>query len=343
MKVIDIVNHLNGKLEGNPELEISNVGKIETAGKNEISFISNPRYGKYYNTTKAGAIIISNDFIIKNPRNDLTVIRVEDSYLSFLKLLELFDNSEIDNVTGISENCTIGKNPEHGENIYIGDLVKIGDNCRIGDNTKIHPNCTLGNRIRIGKNCTLYPNVVVYNNCKIGDNVIIHSGSVIGCDGFGNARQKDGSYKKIPQIGIVVIEDNVEIGSNCSIDRATIGETKICKGVRLDNQIQVAHNVYIGENTAIAAQVGIAGSTKIGKRCMIGGQSGLVGHITICDDVIIGASVGVSKSITKPGMYSGYRVKPYKEDLKEQALIKQIENLKDKINKLSRSKGTSTG
>ncbi|MBL7128542.1 MAG: UDP-3-O-(3-hydroxymyristoyl)glucosamine N-acyltransferase [Ignavibacteria bacterium] len=337
MKAIDIANLLNGKLEGNPDLEISNVGKIETAGRNEISFISNPRYNKFYITTNAGALIISNDFVIKNPRNDITIIRVEDSYLSFLKLLELFYNSKTDDVIGISENCIIGENPELGENIYIGDFVKIGDGCFIGDSTKIHSNCTLSNKICIGKNCTFFPNVVVYDNCIIGDNVTIHSGSVVGCDGFGNARQKDGSYKKIPQIGIVVIEDNVEIGSNCSIDRATIGETKICKGVKLDNQIQVAHNVYIGENTAIAAQVGIAGSTKIGKRCMIGGQSGLVGHITICDDVIIGASVGVSKSITKSGMYSGYRSKPHKEDLKEQVLIKQIEKLKDQINKLSRS------
>ena len=338
MKAIDIANLLNGKLEGNPDLEISNVGKIETAKRNEISFISNPRYNKFYNTTNAGALIISNDFVIKNPRNDITIVRVEDPYLSFLKLLELFYKSKTDNVTGISENCTIGKNPELGKNIYIGDFVKIGDDCFIGDSTKIHSNCSIGNKIRIGNNCTFFPNVVVYNNCVIGDNVTIHSGSIVGCDGFGNARQKDGSYKKIPQIGIVVIEDNVEIGSNCSIDRATIGETKICKGVKLDNQIQIAHNVYVGENTAIAAQVGIAGSTKIGKRCMIGGQSGLVGHITICDDVIIGASVGVSKSITKPGMYSGYRCKPYKEDLKEQALIKQIEKLKDKVNKLSRFK-----
>ena len=334
MKVIEIANHLNGEVEGNPEAEITNIGKIETAKQDEISFISNPLYEKFYNTTNAGALIVSKEFPIKKPRKEITIIRVKDPYLSFISVLKLFDKSKTDRLKGISENSVLVSNTIIGKDVYVGDFVKIGNDCHIGENTSFHPNCSIGNEVKIGSNCILYPNVVLYNDCVIGDNVIIHSGCVIGCDGFGNAKQEDGSYKKIPQIGIVVIEDNVEIGSNCTIDRATIGETKICKGVRLDNQIQIAHNVYIGENTAIAAQVGIAGSVKIGKRCMIAGQSGLVGHITLCDDVIIGASVGVSKSITKPGLYTGYRVKPYKEDLKQQASIAQIEKLKDKVKEL---------
>jgi UDP-3-O-[3-hydroxymyristoyl] glucosamine N-acyltransferase len=338
MKVIEIADHLNGELKGNPDLEISNIGKIESAKGNEISFISNPLYEKYFNTTKAGALIISENFNVKEPRNDLTLIRVQDPYTSFLRLLELFSTIKPDNLSGVSGKSSVGANVDIGNKVFISDFVKVGNNCCIGNNTKIHSNSSIGNGVQIGKDCIIFPNVSVYNECKIGDNVTIHSGSVIGCDGFGNVQQKDGSYKKIPQIGIVVIEDNVEIGSNCSIDRATIGETKICKGVRLDNQIQVAHNVYVGENTAIAAQVGIAGSVKIGKRCMIGGQSGLVGHITICDDVIIGASVGVSKSISKPGLYTGYRAKPHLENVKQEASIKQIEKLKDRIFKLEQKK-----
>ncbi len=336
MKVIEIANHLNGEVEGNSGIEITNVGKIETATRDEISFISNPLYEKFYNTTNAGALIVSKEFIIKKPKKELTIIRVKDPYLSFINVLKLFDKSKTDKLEGISKNSVIGSNTVVDKDVYIGDFVKIGNNCHIGMNTSIHPNCSIGNEVKIGSNSVLYPNVVLYNGCEIGDNVIIHSGCVIGCDGFGNAKQEDGSYQKIPQIGIVVIEDNVEIGSNCTIDRATIGETKICKGVRLDNQIQVAHNVFIGENTAIAAQVGIAGSVKIGKRCMIAGQSGLVGHITLCDDVIIGASVGVSKSVMKPGLYTGYRVKPYKEDLKQQASIAQIEKLKDRVKELEK-------
>jgi UDP-3-O-[3-hydroxymyristoyl] glucosamine N-acyltransferase len=220
------------------------------------------------------------------------------------------------------------------EDIYIGNFVSIGKNCKFGENTKIFSNCTIENGVSIGNNCIIYPNVVIYQNCKIGNNVIIHSGTVIGSDGFGFAPQEKGEYKKIPHKGIVVIEDDVEIGSNCCIDRATIGETKICKGVKLDNQIQIAHNVTIEQDTVIAAQSGIAGSTKIGKRVKMGGNSGIVGHLTICDDVTIGAMVGVSKSITSGGIYTGYRAKPIKDDLKREARINKLEILEERIKKL---------
>ena len=300
MKLSEIADITEGKIEGNADLLITGIGKIETANENEITFISNPKYEKFFDITKAGCVIVTEDFI--NKGNEVSsILRVKDPYNSFLKLLEIFEINEDESLTGISEKSIIDKETE------------------------------------IGKNCKIFPNVTIYRDTEIGDNVIIHSGTVIGSDGFGFAKQKDTSYKKIPQTGNVVIESNVEIGSNTSIDRATIGETRICKGVKLDNQIQIAHNVVIGENTVIAAQVGIAGSTKIGKRCMIGGQSGIVGHLDICDDVVIGAAVGVSKSITVPGIYTGYRVRPYREDLKIEARIKNLDKLEERIKKLESS------
>ncbi|MEO8664137.1 MAG: UDP-3-O-(3-hydroxymyristoyl)glucosamine N-acyltransferase, partial [Ignavibacteria bacterium] len=324
MKLEEIAGLLNGKIEGDSSLEITGVGKIETAKKNEITFISNPQYQKFYNTTNAGALIISNDFVIKKKRDDITLLRVDDPYLSFLKLLETFEENNDEALIGISEYCFVGAGTKFGENIFIANFVNIGKNCTVGNNVKIYSGCKVDNEVIIGDNCTMYPNVSVYKGCRISNNVIIHSGAVIGADGFGFVKSDDGTFKKIPQTGIVRIEDDAEIGANCCIDRATIGETVIGKGVKLDNQIMVAHNVEIGENTVIAAQVGIAGSTKIGKRCMIGGQSGIVGHLTICDDVIIGAAVGVSKSIDQPGIYTGYRARPHREDMKVEVGIRNL-------------------
>ncbi len=336
MKIIEISELLGGRIEGDSGIEISGVAKIENAVKSEITFIANPLYEKYFDTTNAGAVIVSDIFKVKNVRKDLTIIRVKDPYLSFLNLVEKFNSGSGDIQTGISEFSFIESGCELGENIYLGSFTSIGKKCKIGSGTKIYPNTAISSDVSIGINCTIYSNVIIYKGCRIGNNVIIHSGTIIGSDGFGFARQDDGKYKKIPQTGIVKIEDNVEIGANCCIDRATIGETKICKGVKLDNQIQVAHNVEIGEDTVIAAQVGIAGSTKIGKRCMIGGQSGLVGHINICDDVIIGASVGVSKSIDKAGIYIGYRAKPQRESLMTDVRIKNLGDLEKRIKELEK-------
>ncbi|MFA5403590.1 MAG: UDP-3-O-(3-hydroxymyristoyl)glucosamine N-acyltransferase [Ignavibacteria bacterium] len=331
MKVKDIAKYVDGVLIGDPETDIINVGKIETAVRNEITFISNPLYEKFFSSTNAGAILISKTHEIKVNRSDICVIRVQDAYLAFVSLLELFNKDENNDESGISDNCLIGSDAKIGDKVYIGDFVKIGDKSNIGDCTKILEGCIIANGVSIGKNCVIDHNVVIHKDCILGDNVHIHSGTVIGSDGFGYAKNEDGSFKKILQKGIVVIEDNVEIGCNCTIDRATLGETRICKGVKMDNQIQIAHNVYIGEDTVIVAQVGIAGTTKIGKRCVIAGQAGIVGHITICDDVIIGAAVGVSKSITKPGMYTGYRAKPFKEELRQEASIKYIEKLREEF------------
>lgn len=336
MKLRDIALLLNGKTDGDEDKEISGVGKIETAAENEITFISNPLYLKFFKTTKAGAVIVSEDFDISDTRNDITLVRVADPYQSFLKLLHKFEESKTISHTGISEFSIVGKDSEIGENVFIGNFVSIGRNCKIGADTKIFSNCSIENNTEIGNNCIIYSNVSLYKDTLIGNNVIIHSGTVIGSDGFGFAKQDDGSYNKIPQTGRVVIEDDVEIGSNCSIDRATLGDTKLCRGVKLDNMIQIAHNVIIDENTVIASQVGIAGSAKIGKRCMIGGQSGIVGHITICDDVMIGAAVGVPKSIDKPGLYTGYRARPMKETLRMEVGMQNLRKLEDRVKELEK-------
>ncbi|HMS63614.1 MAG TPA: UDP-3-O-(3-hydroxymyristoyl)glucosamine N-acyltransferase [Ignavibacteria bacterium] len=334
MKLTEISKLLNGIIEGKNNVDITGVGKIETAAGDEITFISNPLYEKYFSETKAGAVIVSNDFVRKGDKNDIPIVKVDDPYISFLKLLEIFEKEiEFEN-SGISDSCFIDTDTVISDDASIGNFVSIGKKCTINSGTRIYPNCTIYNEVVIGNNCKINSNVTIYNGCIIGNNVTIHSGTVIGSDGFGFAKQSDGKYKKIPQTGIVKIEDNVEIGANCCIDRATIGETKICTGVKLDNQIQIAHNVEIGEDTVIAAQVGIAGSTKIGKRCMIGGQSGLVGHITICDDVIIGASVGVSKSIDKPGIYIGYRARPQRESLVTDIGIRNLGKLEKRVKDL---------
>lgn len=334
MNIREIAKYVNGELTGNTDAEISNVGKIETACKNEITFISNPLYEKYFSTTGAGAVLVSKTFEVKEMRNDIAVVKVQDPYLAFVSLLEVFNKDEAGDEYGVSGNCVIGINTRLPDKIFIDDFVKIGDNCEIGEGTRILSGAVIQSGVKIGSGCLIGYNTVIHKDCSIGNNVSIHSCTVIGGDGFGFAKQQDGSFKKILQTGIVVIEDDVEIGSSCTIDRATIGETRICRGVKMDNQIQIAHNVFIDEDTVIVAQVGIAGTTKIGKRCMIGGQAGIVGHITICDDVIIGAAVGVSKSITKPGMYTGYRAKPFKEELKQEASIKYIEQLREEIKQL---------
>lgn len=333
MRLSEIANIIDAEITGNPELNITGLGKIETAANNQITFISNPLYAKHFVTTKAGAVIVSKDFIFPKDREDISILKVNDPYFAFVKLLELFEEKKVKRI-GVSVHSVIDEGAIIGKNVFIDDFVKIGKDSVIGDNTEIHSNVSIGYNVKIGCNCIIESNVSIHNSCILGNDVTIHSGTVVGCDGFGFAKDDKGKFKKILQTGIVRIEDDVEIGSNCTIDRATIGETVLRKGVKLDNQIQIAHNVEIDEDTVIAAQVGVAGSTKIGKRCMIGGQAGIVGHLTICDDVIIGASVGVAKSITQPGVYTGYRSKPMREALKDEVNIKEIPQLKDRIKKL---------
>lgn len=336
MKLSEIVKLLNGKLDGDGEVEITGVGKIESARPHEITFIANPVYEKFYNSTRAGAIIVSRSFN-KHLSGDrkVPVIIADDPYLAFVELLDRFAPEVELLKMGIDNSAVISKSAEISpDDISIGAHCYIGDECKIGRKVRILPNCVLMAGVVIGDDVLIHPNVTIYNGCRIGNRVIIHSGTVVGSDGFGQAKNKDGTYRKIPQRGIVVIEDDVEIGSGCTIDRATLGETLICRGVKLDNQIQIAHNVVIGENTVIAAQTGVAGSTKIGRNCIIGGKAGFVGHIEVCDDVIITAATNVSKSITKPGVYSGYRAQIQKKELRQEASLRELEILKEKIKNL---------
>ncbi len=293
-----IASALNGVVEGNENVEVSTLSKIEEGKHGSLSFLANPIYSKYIYKTEASIVIVNEDFIVEHPV-EATLIRVKDAYSAFTILLEMVQQAK-NNKTGISDKAAIAPTAKLGQNVYIGDFVVIGDNSVIGDNTKIYANCCLGDNCRIGTDSTLFYGVKVYDECIIGNYCTLHAGVTIGADGFGFAPQSDGDYKKIPQIGNVLIEDNVEIGTNTTIDRATLGSTIIRKGVKLDNLIQIAHNVEIGENTVIAAQTGIAGSTKIGKNCMFGGQVGIIGHLTIADGVKISAQSGIGKSIKKP-------------------------------------------
>jgi UDP-3-O-[3-hydroxymyristoyl] glucosamine N-acyltransferase len=335
MKLSEIAAILNGELLGDGNTEISGVAKIEEANNNDITFISNRLYEKYFVTTCAGAVIVSREFIPPKRENDIQLLKVDDPYLAFLKVLDIFlPKTELQKI-GVDSSAVIADTAQIAKlDVRIGANCFVGEKAVIGNRVRILPGSVILAGAVIGDDVLIYPNVTIYSGCKIGNRVIIHSGTVIGSDGFGQAKNPDGTYQKIPQKGIVVIEDDVEIGSNCSIDRATIGETKICKGVKLDNQIQIAHNVIIGENTVIAAHTGIAGSTKIGRNCLIGGKVGIVGHIEICDDVMITAATNISKSITKPGVYSGYRAQPQKEELKKEALLRHIEDFKRRIKEL---------
>src|ERR1700749_1177572 len=270
---------LNGTVEGDPSVAVSKLAKIEEAGAGSLSFLANPKYEQYLYTTNASIVIVNNEQHLTAPVK-ATLIRVENAYTAISVLLELYNKIKLDK-SGIEQPSFIHPSAQIGENVYIGAFAYIGPNVKIGNDSRIYPNSWIADNVSIGNNVTLFSGVKVYFDCKIGNDVIIHSGAIIGSDGFGFAPNTDGTYNKISQIGNVVIEDNVEIGSNTTIDRATMGSTIIRKGVKLDNLIQIAHNVEIGENTVIAAQAGISGSTKIGESAMIGGQVGIVGHIVV--------------------------------------------------------------
>lgn len=299
MKVSEIAGLIGAKLEGNADLVISGVGKIEEAGPGEITFLANPKYKKYFETTKASAVIVSENF--EGDRNDVTLLKTRDPYMAFVFTLRALAPPPDLLPPGIDPSARIAANAVIASDVRIGALACVRDGAHLNKGVSISPGCVIGEDVQIGENSFIYPNVTIYRGSKLGRNVTVHSGTVIGADGFGFAPKVDGGYEKIPQLGIVVIEDDVEIGSNCSIDRATLGETKVCRGVKIDNLVQIAHNVFIGENTVIAAQAGISGSTRIGKHCMIGGQVGFVGHIEIADNTSVGAQSGVSKGTKVPG------------------------------------------
>jgi UDP-3-O-[3-hydroxymyristoyl] glucosamine N-acyltransferase len=325
---------INGKIEGDANAAVGAFGKIEEAVKGQLSFLANPKYEEYLYTTGASVIIVNETLELKQPVT-ATLIRVSDAYSSFANLLTKYQEIEAQQLTGIQEPSYISKSAKLGDKVFIGAFAYLGENAVIGNQVKIHPQVYLGNNVRIGDNTVLHPGVKIYHNCVIGANVTIHAGSVIGGDGFGFAPQPDGSFKKIPQIGNVLIEDWVEIGANVTIDRATIGSTHIHRGAKLDNLIQIAHNVDIGNDTVIAAQAGVSGSTKIGNGVMIGGQAGIVGHLQIADSVRINAQSGVSKSIKLKGSaVTGSPAYDYTSALRSQAISKNLPDLKRRLKEL---------
>ena len=286
---------LNGEVVGDPTTEVHTLSKIEEGSLGALTFLANPKYTSHIYTTKASIVIVNNDFVPEK-KLDLTLVKVENAYSAFSTLLEYYNLSKNKKV-GIESPLFISDSASYGKDVYIGAFSHIGDHVVIGDNVKIYPNTFIGDNVTIGSNTTLFSGVKIYFDCIIGANCYVNSGAVIGADGFGFSPDENGVYKKIPQIGNVLLEDCVDIGAATTIDRATLGSTVIKKGVKLDNQVQVAHNVVIGENTVIAAQTGIAGSTKIGANCQIGGQVGIAGHISIGDNVRIVGQSGVTKSI----------------------------------------------
>lgn len=327
----EIASLINGKISGDDSLEISNLAKIEDAKTGELTFLYLSAYEKYFSSTKASAIIVKPDF--QKSRQDITYIETPSPEKAFFSIVKKYFTPEFP-LTGIDSTASIHPTAVIGENTAIGKNVVISAGCKVGANTKVFHNTTFMENVDIGNSTLIHSNVSVRENCEIGNNVIIHSGSVIGSDGFGYIQNENGSYEKVPQIGNVIIEDDVEIGSNVSIDRAAIGSTIIKRGCKIDNLVQIAHNVSVGEDTVISAQTGVSGSTKVGKSCILAGQAGLVGHIELGDNVIITAQAGVSKSIPKPGYYSGSPAMEMRSYQKMQAQVRFISDYANRIKEL---------
>ena len=333
--VAQLAAMVDGRVEGDATLEISGFAPISEAAEGAVTFLTNPKYNHFLYESNATAVLVNEDFVPEGKVKP-SLIFVKDAYTTVSQLLEQF-NAHKNNKKGIEQPSYIASNASLGEDIYLGAFAYIGENSTIGNNTKIYPHAYIGDNVIIGDNTVIYSGVKIYSGCSVGNDCILHSGCVVGSDGFGFAPQPDGSYKKVPQNGVVIIKNFVEIGANTTIDRATMQATIIENGVKLDNLIQVAHNVEIGENTAIAAQTGISGSTKIGKGCIIAGQVGIVGHITIADASMIGAQSGVSKTIKDTGQkWFGSPAIDYKDALRANVLIKQLPDLNKRILELER-------
>src|SRR5450631_1962588 len=327
---------IDGKLEGDPEVLVNNFGKIEEAQAGQLAFLANPKYEEFLYSTKASIIIINETQVLKE-KISATLILVPDAYLAFASLLSKYQEMMNQQLTGIQEPVYISTSASLGEHVYVGSFTFIGNNVKIGSNVKIYPQVYIGDDVSIGENSIIYPGVKIYHRCTIGKQVTIHAGSVIGADGFGFAPQTDGSFKKIPQLGNVVIEDLVEVGSNATIDRATMGSTVIKSGAKLDNLIQIGHNVEIGSNTVIAAQSGVSGSTKLGKNVMVGGQVGIVGHIQIADGSKINAQSGVTKSMKIPNSaVTGSPAFDYTSALRAQAAARKLPDFEKRIIELEK-------
>ncbi len=326
---------LNGQIEGNPDVKVSKLSKIEQGEPGSISFLANPLYTQYIYNTAASLVIINKDFELTAPVT-ATLIRVENAGNAFAKLLEMYNQVKL-NKSGISKHAYISDAAKVGTNIYAGEFAVISDNAVIGNNAKIYPQVFVGENVTIGDNTTLFAGVKVYSDCVIGKDCIIHSGTVIGSDGFRFAPENEEGNRKVPQIGNVLIEDDVEIGANCAIDRATLGSTILRKGVKFDNLVHIAHNVEVGENSYLAACNVIAGSTKIGKNCMFSGQVGIVGHLNIADNTIITAQSGISKSINKAGeVYMGSPAFEANKYRKAYIHFRNLDALAQRVDKLEK-------
>ncbi len=326
---------LNGEIIGNPETMVQGPGKIEEARPGEITFLANPKYEPFAYTTNASVILVSKNFTPKQPIK-ATMIRVDDVYASIAFLLDEF-GGKVEQMQGVSTNAFIHDAAIIGKNVSMGHFAVVEESASIGEGTVIFPQVFIAKNAQIGKNCVIHSGVKIQYNCIIGDNCIIHPNTVIGSDGFGFAPREDGSYKKISQTGNVIIEDNVEIGSNVTIDRATMGSTIIRKGVKIDNLVMIAHNVEIGENTVVAAQAGFAGSSKIGKQCMIGGQAGFVGHINIAEGTKVQAQSGVNKSIKdKNTAWYGSPALPYNDYLRSYASFRKLPDLMKRLHEMEK-------
>lgn len=325
---------INGKVEGNAQATVGSFGKIEEAVAGQLAFLANPKYEDYLYSTSASIVIINENLELKQPVQ-AALIRVPDAYSAFATLLSKYQELKTQQLVGRQEPVYVADSAKIGEQVFLGAFVYIGEQVIIGNNVKIFPNTFIGNNVRIGDNTIIHAGVKIYHDSQLGKNITVHAGTVIGSDGFGFAPQADGSFKKVPQIGNVVVEDFVEIGANATIDRATIGSTIIRSGAKLDNLIQVAHNVEVGNNTVIAAQAGVSGSTKIGNNVMIGGQAGIVGHISIADGSKINAQSGVSKSIKQPNTaVTGSPAFDYTSALRSQALSRNLPDIEKRLKEL---------
>ncbi len=327
---------ISGKIEGNPDAKVNSFGKIEEAQQGQLAFLANPKYEEHLYSTSASVIIINASQELKQPV-PATLIRVTDAYSAFATLLAKYQEMVKAQMQGIQQPVYMDDSVRMGENVFVGAFAYLSENVQLGNNVKIFPQVFLGNNVQVGDNTIIYPGAKIYHDCVLGKNITVHAGSVVGSDGFGFAPQADGTFKKVPQIGNVVIEDNVEIGANATIDRATIGSTIVRAGAKLDNLIQIAHNVEVGNNTVIAAQAGVSGSTKIGNNVMIGGQAGIVGHLQIADGSKINAQSGVSKSIKAPNSaVTGSPAFDYTSTLRSQAVARNLPEMEKRIKELEK-------
>ena len=336
LTVKQIATLLEGEVAGNESLTISSLSKIEDGKPGDISFLANPKYEPFLYTTQASAVIVNQSFKPQKPVPS-ALIFVENSYSAFTRLLEEYHQQISFARMGVEQPNYLGEGTQIGEQVYRGAFSYIGRNCHIGDNVKIYPHVYIGDNVRIGDNTILQPGVRILSNCVIGHNCVIHPGAVIGSEGFGFAPQTDGTYKTIPQLGNVILEDFVNVGAGTTIDCATLGSTIIRQGVKLDNLVQIGHNVEIGRHTVVAAQTGIAGSTKIGENCIIGGQVGFAGHLTIANGTKVGAQSGVGKSVKEEGQsLNGSTAFPMRDNMRSQTVFRRLPELERRLDELEK-------